>query len=280
MARKKRYNRKQAYYNKEYDRLLSQAKKLYNEMSLGGIFSGDLPSFEKILNYAGTKSGLKKPTKESLKALRKLKTESDILWGIEHTLNKKSPDYQENLARLEEIKAVREEAETAVKKAKKEYKRQSGTQDKEEQYQEQFNVFSPIETLLSQLRYYDNYCSEKQYVNQRKKGKYANEQAQHFEYAKNSIRRLIADIEAILNSGDKRKIYNLSQGCIRFFTLHPGGVEVEMFYNPNDGQEIRDIIFQDLTQSIEQPKNDTSDEFSDFRNSVDVNEVSFWNPPI
>ena len=277
MARKRRYNRKQAYYNKEYDRLLSQAKKLYNEMSLGGIFGSDLPSFEKILNYAGTKSGLKKPTKESLKALRKLKTESDILWGIEHTLNKKSPDYEENLARLEELKAVREEAEKSVKKAKKDYKKQSETRGKEEQYQEQFNVFSPIETLLSQLRYYDNYCSEKQYVNQRKKGKYANEQVQHFEYAKNSIRRLIADIEAILNSGDKGKIFNLSQGCVRFFVLHPGGVEVEMFYNPNDGQEIRDIIFKDLTQSIEEPKND---EFSDFRNSVDMNDYSFWNPQI
>lgn len=259
---------------------MAQAKKTYNEMSLGGIFGEDLPSFEKILNYAGTSSGLKKPTKESLKALRKLKTESDILWGIEHTLNKKSPDYKENLARLEEIKAVREEAETAVKKAKKDYKKQSGTRGKEEQYQEQFNVFSPIETLLSQLRYYDNYCSEKQYVNQRKNGKYANEQVQHYEYAKNAIRRLIADIEAILNSGDNTKIFNLSQGCIRFFTLHPGGVEVEMFYNPNDGQEIRDIIFQDLSQSIEEPKTDNNEDFSEFRNNIDMNEYSFWNPPI
>ena len=62
--------------------------------------------------------------------------------------------------------------------------------------------------MLSQLRYYLNYCTERQYQYTGKKGKYANEQVQHYEYARNSIEQLIKDIEDVLNSGDSKKISN------------------------------------------------------------------------
>ena len=254
-------SRKQSYYKKEYSRLLAQAKKTYNEMSLGGIFGEDLPSFEKILNYAGTSSGLKKPTKESLKALRKLKTESDILWGIEHTLNKKSPNYKQNLERLESLKEVKERAETSIKKAKKDFNKANREYTKREREEKQFETFSPIETLLSQLRYYLNYCTERQYQYTGKKGKYANEQVQHYEYARNSIEQLIKDIEDVLNSGDTEKIKKLSEGCTRFFNSNPGGVEVEMFYNPNDGDEVRHSVLSDLNSVTDETQETPSNDF-------------------
>ena len=267
MAKK---SRKQSYYKKEYSRLLAQAKKTYNEMSLGGIFGEDLPSFEKILNYAGTSSGLKKPTKESLKALRKLKTESDILWGIEHTLSKKSPRYKENLEKLESLKEVKEKAERSIQKAKKDFKKYNREYTKKEKEQKQFDTFSPIEALLSQLRYYLNYCTERQYQYTGKKGKYANEQVQHYEYARNSIEKLISEIEDILNSGDTEKLSKLSQGCTKFFNNNPGGVEVEMFYNPNDGDEVRHSVLSDLdtvtdeAKDIDTSEKPSSDEYADF----------------
>lgn len=247
--------RKQAYYQKEYSRLLAQAKKTYNEMSLGGIFGQDLPSFERILNYAGTRSGLKKPTKESLKALRKLKTEEDILWGIKHTLNKRSLNYETNIERLEKLQEVKEEADKSIKQAKKEYRKyQNKDYSKQERQKEQFDTFSPIEKLLAQLRFYHNYCTEHQYFYARgndKRKKYYNEQERHYEYAKTSIEKLIRDIETILNSGDLRKIQRLSLGCAKFFMMYPGGVEVEMFYNPKDGEEIRENVFNGVNEAIE-----------------------------
>ena len=264
-------SRKQSYYQKEYSRLLSQAKKTYNEMSLGGIFGSDLPSFEKILNYAGTRSGLKKPTKESLKALRKLKTESDILWGIEHTLNKKSPRYNQNIERLEELKEVKTKTDDSIKKAKRDYNKDLKNVSKKDKEIMQQNTFSPIETLLSQLRYYHNYCTERQYDNTRKKGKYANEQVRHYEYARQSIEGIIKEIEDILNSGDTKKIEMLSQGCQKFFSSFPGGVEVEMFYNPNDGDEIRHFVIEGVNSAVDEVNNSSqieppsnNDEYADF----------------
>ena len=257
MAKK---SRKQAYYQKEYNRLLAQAKKTYNEMSLGGIFGQDLPSFEKILNYAGTRSGLKKPTKESLKALRKLKTESDILWGIEHTLNKKNPRYNQNIERLEELKEVKTKTDDSIKKAKKDYNKDLKNVSKKDKEIMQYNTFSPIETLLSQLRYYHNYCTERQYENSRKKGKYANEQVRHYDYAKQSIEKIIKEIEDILNSGDTKKIEKLSQGCQKFFSSFPGGIEVEMFYNPNDGEEIRHFVIEGVNSAVDEVSTSTQNE--------------------
>lgn len=244
-------NRKQAYYNKEYSRLLAQAKKTYNEMSLGGIFGEDLPSFEKILNYAGTSSGLKKPTKESLKALRKLKTESDILWGIEHTLNKKSPNYKSNLERLEQLKEVKENLDKSLVVAKKGYNKENKGYSKQEKETKQFNTFQPIEVLLSQLRYYHNHCTEKQYkARGRKNKKYKNSDEMHYDWARSCIERLIEEINDILNSGDNRKIEELSLGCAKFFIAYPGGVELWMFYYPEDGGEIRKYIFDGLNGAL------------------------------
>ena len=79
---------KQRYYNREYERMIQQTKMLYDELKLTTIFGPKTPSVEKLLNYAGTSSGLKKPTKKSLKALRRIQGVEGILWAVEKTIPK------------------------------------------------------------------------------------------------------------------------------------------------------------------------------------------------
>lgn len=270
MAKKRRSNKKQSYYNKEYDRLITHAKHLYNEMSLGGVFGSDLPSFEKILNYAGTRSGLKKPTKESLKALRKLKTESDILWGIEHTLNKRSPRYQENLEVLESLKETDEKMQVALKTAQKDFNKENKHMSKEELYKGSFDLLNPVKGLLTQLSHLENYFTDKGLFYSRKNSKYANEQVQHYEYARTSVRKLIEEIENILNSGDMDKIRKLSQGCNAFIQTFPEGAEPQAFYKPEDGEGVRRTVFEYLNSNIPEDSEPSDDyqeapkEYADF----------------
>ena len=273
MTKKEKQNqkRRQRYYNKEYDRLITHAKKLYNEMSLGGIFGSDLPSFEEILNWAGTKSGLKKPTKKSLQNLRKLRTERGILWGIEHTLDKKSPRYQENLEVLESLEEADDKMQIAMKKAQSDFNNQNKNLSKEERYEQSFDLLNPVKGLLTQLKHLENYFTEKGLYFSKKNTKYANEEVMFYDYARESVKRLIEEIEQVLNGGDMKAIEKLSQGCKNFIDSFPNGAEPEQFYKPEDGEVIRRHVFEKLNEQISieeitpsEDQEDTPKEYSDF----------------
>ena len=79
MAKAKRKRSKQANYQKQYSELLRNAKMIYQDLQLGLKLGEKTPSIEDILKEAGTKSGLKKPTKKSIQALKQLQSESGIL---------------------------------------------------------------------------------------------------------------------------------------------------------------------------------------------------------
>lgn len=74
-----RRSNKQAQYKKQYSELLRNAKMIYQDLQLGLKLGEDTPSIERILKEAGTRSGLQKPTKKSIKALKKLQSESGVL---------------------------------------------------------------------------------------------------------------------------------------------------------------------------------------------------------
>lgn len=75
----KRKSVKSRSYKKQYAELLENAKMIYNDLQLGLKLGEQTPSIERVLKEAGTKSGLKKPTKKSIKALKKLQSEAGVL---------------------------------------------------------------------------------------------------------------------------------------------------------------------------------------------------------
>lgn len=246
------YNRKQAYYNKEYDRLITQAKKLYNMMNLGTVFGPSLPSFEKILNYAGTKSGLTKPTKKSLKALRKLQTESGIYWGISHTLPKRDKVSHE---KLEELKEGQERQTEAINKAKKtlsvKYKKQLSSVTQKAKAAFLKNIMYSINRMLSELRYYKNLFNEDLDDIMR----------HHFSYGPrtgfrssglmtgvNAASEIIGIIENYLTTGNAEIIAYLSQCCDEFYARFPDGVTKEELYS--DAPNIRSYVVNGMIELL------------------------------
>lgn len=230
---RKLQKQRERYYQKEYERLITQAKKLYNMMNLGSAFGKELPSFEKILNYAGTKSGLKKPTKASIKALRKLQGEEGILWGIEHTVSKKAVRAK---SLVQEMRTDLTEAETSVKKGKKAVKKSfverelKGVDDKA---QKAFlnEYFSDVDRILAELRYYKNYCSNEYNIESGKKHrKPETQRMRRLQVGFETVSDLIDELEGILRSGDVDKIKVVVKNSENFYNTHPDGFSIIEFY--------------------------------------------------
>lgn len=234
---------RQKYYQKEYKRLITQAKKMYNSMNIGTVLGPDTPSFEKILNYVGTSSGLKRPNKGTLKKLRRLQSEGQILWGLEKTINKKN---KTALHKVQEMKERWAESEEAVFKAeqnvKKSYKKQLKTLSRKEQKQVLHDIIGPIEALLAQLREYRNYCNNHLNNLNRKKHLSLNEQdrIRRLETALNCDLDIKGKIESILSSADTRYIMKLSENVSEFYD-QTGGLTIEELYE--DGPRIRPKVF-------------------------------------
>lgn len=70
---------KQSQYQRQYRELLYNAHQIYNDLTLALRLHEDTPSFERVLREAGTRTGLTKPTKKSIQALKTLQTRSGIL---------------------------------------------------------------------------------------------------------------------------------------------------------------------------------------------------------
>lgn len=224
---------RERYYQKEYDRLITQAKKLYNMMNLGSAFGKELPSFEKILNYAGTKSGLKKPTKQSLKALRKLQGEEGILWGIEHTISKKAV---RGKALVSEMREDLEGAKESVKKAKKTVKKsfvERELKNVDDKAQKAFldEYFSDVDRILAELRYYKNYCSN-EYNNEtgKKHRKPETQRMRRLKIGYETVSDLLDEVEGILHSGNEDKIKTVVKNSEAFYNKHPNGFSIIEFY--------------------------------------------------
>ena len=230
---RKLQKQRERYYQREYDRLITQAKKLYNMMNLGSAFGKELPSFEKILNYAGTKSGLKKPTKQSLKALRKLQGEEGILWGIEHTISKKAV---RGKALVSEMREDLETAKDSVKKAKKTVKKsfvERELKNVDDKAQKAFldEYFSDVDRILAELRYYKNYCSNEYNAETSKKHRKAETQRmRRLKVGYETVSDLLDEVEGILHSGNEDKIKTVVKNSEAFYNKHPNGFSIIEFY--------------------------------------------------
>lgn len=77
MARRKKS--KSAAYKKQYAEMIENAHMIFNDLQLGLKLGEKTPTFQRVLKEAGTRSGLKAPTKKSIQALKRLQTESGVL---------------------------------------------------------------------------------------------------------------------------------------------------------------------------------------------------------
>lgn len=251
------YNRKQAYYNREYDRLITQAKKLYNMMNLGTVFGPSLPSFEKILNYAGTKSGLTRPSKKSLKALRKISTESGIYWGIAHTLPKRDKKAH---AKLEELREEQGKQQEAITKAKKTlsgtYKRQLSSVSQKAKTAFLKNIMYAINRMLSELRYYKNLFNEDLsdiWNHGYSVGKRTGYRETGLRTGVNACSEIINIIENYLTTGNGEVISYLSQCTEEFYDRFPEGITKEELYE--DAPNIRSIVVEGMRELLNKVEN-------------------------
>lgn len=126
---KKRKRSNQARITRQYEDLLYNAKQIYNDMYLALKLGSETPSFEQLLNYAGTSSGLKRPTKQSIKALKKMQSETGILQQAYGKLSMKSEAFKQVSKMLEEEQRTkdllgRKKQRIRVKKGSKEKQRE------------------------------------------------------------------------------------------------------------------------------------------------------------
>lgn len=252
---------RQRYYQREYERLISQGKKLYNSMNLGAVFGVETPSFEDILNYAGTRSGLKRPTKASLKALRRVSSEKGILWGVEKTLGSKaSKEAKANITMMRREEDIHRsavgEASLKLRKEIKRVSQQGNLLSRDEMKQFVNDTMAPIRIMLQDLRYYRNYCKDqlrqmdKYHLSQR-----GLDRAARMERAFDTTLECIDKIEDILVNGDTDKIGALSNSLYHFLRIE-GGISIEELYD--GGIRLKPAIFDAMVDAIindnEEPK--------------------------
>ena len=255
---------RQRYYQREYERLISQGKKLYNSMNLGAVFGTETPSFEDILNYAGTRSGLKRPTKASLKALRRVSSEKGILWGVEKTLGSKaSKEAKANITMMRREEDIhRSSVGEARNKLAKEIKRvsqQGNLLSKQEQKDYVNNIMNPIASMLSQLRYFRNYTfSELKIMYKIKKlSLRGTDRIYRLETANKCCNDCLDKIQDTLVTGETDQIAFLANKCEEFFDDN-GDVTIQELYE--DGPRLRPKIFAQLLKAIEEGTANKADE--------------------
>lgn len=255
---------RQRYYQREYERLISQGKKLYNSMNLGAVFGTETPSFEDILNYAGTRSGLKRPTKASLKALRRVSSEKGILWGVEKTLGSKaSKEAKANITMMRREEDIHRSAVGEARhKLSKEIKRvsqQGNLLSKQEQKDYVNDIMNPISSMLSQLRYFRNYTfSELKIMYKIKKlSLRGTDRIYRLETANKCCNDCLDKIQDTLITGETDQIAFLAKKCEEFFDEN-GDLTIQELYE--DGPRLRPKIFAQLLKAIEEGTGNKTEE--------------------
>ena len=255
---------RQRYYQREYERLISQGKKLYNSMNLGAVFGVETPSFEDILNYAGTKSGLKRPTKASLKALRRVSSEKGILWGVEKTLGSKaSKEAKANITMMRREEDIHRSAVGEARhKLSKEIKRvsqQGNLLSKQEQKDYVNDIMNPIASMLSQLRYFRNYTFSELKIMYKIKNLSlrGTDRIYRLETANKCCNDCLDKIQDTLVTGETEQIAFLSKKCEEFFDEN-GDLTIQELYE--DGPRLRPKIFAQLLQAIEEGTGNKTEE--------------------
>lgn len=254
---------KDRYYKREYQRLLNQAFMTYNELGLGNLFGSDTPTFEEVLKYAGTSYGLKKPTKKSLKALRKVQSASGIMATVEHILPKSAK------TKIDIAYAARREltkAEDLIKKGTKNLesmKKAAASRGETIGVSSAYNDIGAVNTFLYQLTKL-KIQYEKQLERFKKIDKnWAGQKTFIYNDRLGRVEIMISEIEKILLSDDQKKIQNMDKKFKEFYGSHAGGLEPKVVYDDQE-LDVETPTFNSAERAVEDAmmygsENDTSD---------------------
>lgn len=241
---------KQRYYNREYERMIQQTKLLYDELKLTTIFGPKTPSVEKLLNYAGTSSGLKKPNKKSLKALRRIQGVTGILWAVEKTLPKTDKKLVEKARELREMTS---EAEKTLKEA--------ANKTKKKQQKEKGGDFMPgvksldaTSTALLQLMTCINIFKYQCEKFSEGKSNWIKTKYDHYWDRLQMVEGMKDDINSIINGNDADKINALENNLREFYSQYPGGLTPQIVYPP-DEKDLEDSHIIACDTAISKAKN-------------------------
>ena len=255
--------RRQARLDKQYEELIASYKNLFHDLQLGAKYGADLPSMEKVLQQAGTKSGLVKPTKASIKALKKLQSRSGILRQLYWSLPDKSPIKQK----------VKEEFEMEYEEEHKKPKGPEDFEDWDDYYKEQVDNGKPFEEIEPPKT-----TALEELVRQIKSIldpiRSAGTQNKHDEMILYNGERVLEMLREILTSTRAKTLEIGEKGAQAWFEKY-GGVERENLYSESDVQEFQYHLFTKFADHFKQMQTEyekvTPEEFNntDFKEIID-----------
>ena len=280
MARKKQTpaqraaKQRQRRYERQYEDLIGNFKRLYNQMQFGAKYGKDAPSAEEILKQAGTKSGLVKPSKASIKALKKIQSESGILRQAYWSLPDKKKEAKEKL---------KEDFEKAYEKEHKERRTPDSFNDWDEYYQEQIDNGIPYEeievpdtTNLEEMAAQINRLKDR--VNTVANGKPTQKQ----EFMLSNMEDIIDMIREILTSNSARVVKAGEKGAAAWFHDN-GNLELEDFYNSSIVSQVRYYLFSKFADHMKQefkkadiPTDSTPDFDKLFKQADEFDDGGLW----
>lgn len=248
MAKKKKTKaqknaaRRQARYNRQYRDMIANYKHILNDLQLATVMGSDTPSAEKILNYAGTKSGLSKPSKKSIQALKKLQTKEGVLRQIWLSSSSKTKGFEEVYSMFEKERAKNQPPKKQKKKKDSGKKDESPPSDKTKDQEDQAPPPPPekdrinaIDVLIEQIeKVIRKIRSQRFYSNADQSVLFCGED-------------LLDKISFILDLGESRKINKLNEGAIDYFSrFHQ--VEYDELYS--DAPNIRAVVLRPVYEVL------------------------------
>lgn len=247
---------KQAQYQRQYRELLYNAHQIYNDLTLALRLREDTPSFERVLREAGTRTGLTKPTKKSIQALKTLQTRSGILnkvmWATKGEAHEEAKEMFEEAWKSEKEHKERKRNEKKylreLDKLKKEIAEGEWTPEelrelkttieiKEAQYEDMPKDIDI--TALEQLRWEAQIILDKM-----RSARYMTQFEQSIAMKAASIIQIINDI---LGSGNAQTVARGAEAARRL-TREFGTLTIEELYNGGDkiSGELMDALYNDV----------------------------------
>lgn len=254
----KNAKRRQARLDREYRQLITNYKNIYNSLQLGAILGANTPSPEKVLEQAGTRSGLVKPTSASIKALKKLQTTTGVLrqtyWATSEKaegrgrLKEKFEQSYERDQRYKKTrkkkkepakeKTIRELAEEQFAKDSKKTKTKNGKESESASQTPPIGGgggYTAIDVVLEQLQDYVDRINTQSY--------YSNADMAVLSTAE----ELIDKINYILNMGTEEQIAQMNKGAEKYFQTLKQVTYQELYMG---GMYLRPCLFNDVVETM------------------------------
>lgn len=228
--------RRQARYNRQYRDMIANYKHILNDLQLATIMGSDTPSAEKILNYAGTKSGLVKPSKKSIQALKKLQTKEGVLRQVWLSTSSSTKGYEEVYSMFEKERKKNHPPKASDKEDER--PPSDKTNDREDQPPPpppDKGRIKAIDVLIEQIeKVLRKIRSQRFYSNADQSVLFCGED-------------LLDKIFFILDLGDTRKINKLNEGAVDYFSrFHQ--VEYDELYS--DAPNIRAVVLRPVYEVL------------------------------